>query len=437
MKLELADFPVRDVQFSKRTSYDKGLLQINKEELVTLALQDKRIVSADLDVAFPGERTRIAFVRDVVEPRVKVSGPGCIFPGILGPIETVGEGRTHRLSRVTVMALANYKGAIAADESGTTAETRGLVDMWEPGAKVIPYGSLINIVLVLTLVDDVSELEAHTTIQLAEFKVAQQLAETVRHKTPEIMEVFELFEVDPSLPRVVYNLGFISERTAPVSGISFYSLPIRDSLPFFVHPNEFLDGAVTIDARQGGAQKPQNWTWMNPPTILSLLREHGKRLNFLGVIMQRCSFDSETGKYTTAACTSQMAKLLGADAALITSMGGMGNTFIGCMMTVQAYEKKGIKTVLLTAEASGGEGGPPLVFYVPEASAIVSTGDIQRGLTLPAPDKVIGCEKGQLMSWRASDPGFSPWSEVTLDRVYALPDGADWWGNLNYLCKEY
>ena len=66
MKLELASFPVEDVKFSKQTSYNNGVLEIDKEELVALILRDSKIASADLDIAFPGEQTRIVKVRDAV-----------------------------------------------------------------------------------------------------------------------------------------------------------------------------------------------------------------------------------------------------------------------------------------------------------------------------------------------------------------------------------
>src|SRR3990167_8277514 len=112
MKLEMATFFVKDVRFSKHTSYDSEVLEINKEELINLVLEDKRVLSADLDVARPGEKTRIVKLRDAVEPRVKVSGPGCVFPGILGPVETVGVGRTNRLSGVTVMISSEYRPTI-------------------------------------------------------------------------------------------------------------------------------------------------------------------------------------------------------------------------------------------------------------------------------------------------------------------------------------
>src|SRR3990170_8135490 len=204
MKLELANFPVNDVRFGGQTKYDSGLLDINKRELMALALEDEKVVWADLDVAFPGEQTRIVRVRDAVEPRLKMSGSGCVFPGILGPVETVGQGRTNRLSGVTVMTSAEYKRTIL---EGTAAGRTGFVDMWGPAAQLTPFGSTINIVFMLELRDGVSELEAHGAIQSAELRVAQRLAETTREKATDDVEVFELFETDPSFPRVVYILG--------------------------------------------------------------------------------------------------------------------------------------------------------------------------------------------------------------------------------------
>src|SRR6266545_3597169 len=98
MNLELTTFPVTKVQWSERTAYKDGRLEMDKEELLSIVREDSKIVYADLEIALPGEETRIVYVRDVVEPRIKVSGPGCVFPGILGSIEAVGSGRTHRLS---------------------------------------------------------------------------------------------------------------------------------------------------------------------------------------------------------------------------------------------------------------------------------------------------------------------------------------------------
>jgi sarcosine reductase len=435
MKLELADFPVKNVRFSKQTSYKSGVLEINKEELKALVLEDKKIASADLDVAFPNEKTRIVFIRDAVEPRVKVSGPGCVFPGVLGPVETVGEGRTNRLSGVTVMVSAQYRPTMTG---GYGAQNSSVLDMWGPGSQMSPFGSMINIILILQLVENVTEVDAHTAIQLAELKVANRLAEATRHETPTGMELFELFEVDPSLPRIVYILGAETEWPYPHTGIAFYGMPIDVSLPTFVHPNEFLDGAVTTDARHGSSIFVITWAYMNQPVVLELFREHGKRINFLGVILQRTRFTSEHGKRVTAAVTSQMARLLRADGSINTGMVASGNNFMDVMWTVEACEKKGVKTVLITPEWGSTEDDIALPFFVPEATAIVSTGVHGRELKLPgAPAKVIGAREGQLATHMVEEPPFSPWSEIKFDNYWGLTLGCDWFGGMNYTCKEY
>jgi len=433
MKLELANFPVRNVQFSERTIYDNGVLEINKKELVDLILTDKKVVSADLDVVFPGEHTRIVRIRDVIEPRVKVSGPGCVYPGILGPVETVGQGRTHKLSGVTVIPSAGYRPTIM---HGITAHAMGIIDMWGSGAKVTPYGSTINIVLTLELADVISEWEAHVAIQLAQFKVAKVLAETTKNKTPESMEVFELFKVDSSFPKIVYILSVLTSPTGPHAYIAFYGWPMRESLPVFVHPNEFFDGAVTTDARQGGGTRTVTWNWMNLPVILELFKEHGKSLNFLGVILQRTFFEAEHAKQVSAASASQMAKLLGADGAIITHTSPSGANFIDVMMTVQACERRGVKTVLISPEWGGREGADiPLMMYVPEANAMVSTGSHERDIEVPNPAKIVGLGNSKSVQLY-SEELIDPWKELTLAR-YDITSGSDFFGNMNLICKEY
>jgi len=425
MKLELATFPVGDVRFSGHTRYTDGVLEIDKEELLALVLEDKRVSSAALDVAFPGDATRIVNVRDVVEPRVKVAGPGCVFPGILGPVELVGEGRTHRLSGVTVTASAEYKPTIL---SGTASQNASILDMWGPSAKVTPFASTINIVPIVRLIDDVTELEAHAAIQLVEFKLARRLAETVIDTNAENVESFELSDVDPALPRVVYIDSVMTNWQAPHSLVAYYGLPIRESLPTLIHPNEFFDGALTSDARIGSAGNTYTWGWMNPPVVLQLLREHGKRLNFLGVILQRTRFETEHGKQVTAACTAQMARLLKAEGAIITRTVPSGANFVDVMLTLQACEKQNVKTVLLTPEWGGKDGAElPLVFYVPEATAMVSTGSTDREFELRAPTKVIGVgEEGLVQLYPGARP-FSPWSELTVDNN-TIAGACDWWG---------
>lgn len=437
MKLELANFPVKDVKFSRHTSYKNGVLEIDKEELLALILEDKKVASANLDIAFPGEQTRIVNICDAVEPRVKVSGPGCIFPGVMGPVETVGEGRTHKLSGVTVMPSVQY-----APEplTGPERAMSGILDMWGPGALVTPLASTINIVLILKLVDGITDVDAQATIQLAEFRVAQRLAETTRDKAPQDIEVFELSPVDPSLPRVAYILQCMGIMARPLSLTNYYGFSLRESFPTLVHPNEIFDGAVTPDARQGLGWRATSWAWLNQPMVLGLLREHGKRLNFLGIILQKIEAESQIAKQASAESAAKMAQLLHADGAVITRITPSGNSFVETMLAVQACERKGVKTVLLTVEwGKEWAAETPLPFYVPEATAMVSTGSFGHEVKLPAPSKVIGCKEGELVNQFIGPEylPFSPWSEHTCQERGDITGGCDWWGSMYHTCKAY
>ena len=132
MRLELADFPVTRVNLGDKFEYSAKTLDVNEEQLISLIHQDCRIRHAEVAVVTPGERVRVTGVRDVVEPRVKVRGRGQVFPGILGPVEPVGDGRTHRLSGMAVVVTAKYEGTIRA---GTLVQRSTILDMWGPGAE--------------------------------------------------------------------------------------------------------------------------------------------------------------------------------------------------------------------------------------------------------------------------------------------------------------
>src|SRR4029077_12335863 len=133
MKLELAAFPVTHIRLGRRFSYEDQVLEVDEDALIDFVLQDPRITDATLAVATPGEKTRITGIRDIVEPRIKVSGNGQVFPGVIGPIEEVGDGRTHRLSGMTVIAAAQYEGTIRA---GTTVQRSAILDISGPGAEI-------------------------------------------------------------------------------------------------------------------------------------------------------------------------------------------------------------------------------------------------------------------------------------------------------------
>ena len=103
MRYELGSFPVEDVVFGPQTRWHDGLLELDRDELLGLVLQEHQITAARVELAKPGESVRIINTDDVVDTKVKVSGGGTIYPGLCGrPTDAVGQGRTHRTGGVAV-----------------------------------------------------------------------------------------------------------------------------------------------------------------------------------------------------------------------------------------------------------------------------------------------------------------------------------------------
>ncbi|MFQ5932770.1 MAG: glycine/sarcosine/betaine reductase component B subunit, partial [Nitrospiraceae bacterium] len=240
MRLELGDFPVKEIRLGTALRYRSGLLEVNDEDLRSLILGDPRIGAVEFAVVTPGEKARLTGVRDVVEPRTKVGAEAQVFPGVLGPVVPVGGGRTHRLSGINVVATAEYEGTIRA---GTAAQRSGIIDMWGPAAEISPFSSSVSLVLILNLAEGLPEVEAHMAIQQAEYRVAQRLADTTAELTPQEIDVYDIDSTKPDLPRVVLIVGCLTESATIPSNVGYYGFPIRESLASVIHPNELIDGA--------------------------------------------------------------------------------------------------------------------------------------------------------------------------------------------------
>jgi len=434
MRLELADYPVKDLRLGCEFRYEAGTLTVDPGELINLVLQYGCIEDASLAVVRPGEKVRVTGIRDIVEPRVKVNGTGQVFPGTHSPVESVGEGRTNRLSGMAVVTTAAYEGTVRA---GLAVQRSALLDMWGSGAEASRFSTLIGLVLVLRLKEGLGDLEAHAVIQGAEFKVARRLAEATLGIEPAEIKVFDLATQPAGLPGVVLIQGCLTDSHNVHSGVSYYGLPIRDSLATFVHPNELLDGAVTVTATRAVGHFPITWDWQNHPLAMGLYREHGKSVNFLGVILERIQFDTFLGKEVIAHNTARLAATLGADGALVAWIGS-GNAFVELMLTIQACERLAIKTVLVTYEFGGKDGvDSPLLYYVPETNAVISSGSRDRWLELPEPERVVGPYEHVSILTYPGAPVVEARGRLTLDARDMVIGGVDNWGGQSWTCRAY
>lgn len=384
MRLTLESFTVTGVAFGSRTALDGGTLVIDREEVARLAADGSFVADTRVELASPGESTRIVHVMDAVEPRIKVGGDTVAFPGFLGPARTVGSGATRRLAGVAVLESAE----LPEPTGGILEFNEGLIDMSGPGADRCACSTTHNVVLLFTPRPGASNREFEAAIRLGALRVARRLAETtLQSREADGVETFELGAADPSLPRVAYadqvqQQGFLVQTF-------LYGQPVDGVVPTVLHPNEYFDGAV-VSGNYRSMMKTPTWLRENHPVIRALYRRHGRDLNFVGVIFGRGHHDDHGLKERNGYMVANVARMLGVQG-VVQTLEGTGNTWIDFMQSVRALERAGIRTTQIVHELGGVEGKDwPIVDFVPEADAIVSGGGADRRFTLPAVSRVIG-----------------------------------------------
>src|SRR5262249_12414419 len=146
-----------------------------------------------------------------------------------------------------------------------------------------------------------------------------------------------------------------------------------------------------------------------------------------GVIFHRTRFETFEEKQLTANQAAKLARMIGAEGAILTWIGA-GNAFIEAMLTTQVLEREGIRTVLMTYEHGGKEGvEAPLMFTVPEADAIVSTGSLDRPITLPPVHRAVG-GRDLNVNPEAGDERLPATGEIPLNWALPLLSAVDHWG---------
>ncbi|GAA0739884.1 glycine/sarcosine/betaine reductase component B subunit [Clostridium oceanicum] len=388
MNLKIGNFFVKDIQFGQATSYNDGILTINKEEALSFVKEDEHITEADLVIVKPGDKVRLVPVKEAIEPRVKVEGGETIFPGFTGKVASAGKGVTHALKDCSVLVVGKHWGGFQD----------GLIDMSGEGAKYTYFSKLQNIVLVADTDEDFEKHEQqkkNKALRLAGHKLAEYVALCVKDLKPEEVEEYELQPVIKrskevsDLPSVVMVMQPQSQMEEMGYNDLVYGWDANHMVPTFMNPNEILDGAVVSGSFMPCSSKWSTYDFQNNQTIKRLYKEHGKTINFLGVIMSNLNVALEQKK-RSAIFVAQMAKSFGADGAIVAEE-GYGNPDADFIECIVALEDVGVKTVGVTNECTGRDGqSQPLVTLDEKANAIVSCGNVSELIKLPPMETVIG-----------------------------------------------
>jgi glycine reductase len=385
MELELLDYSIDELQWGERTALTDKSLSVSLADLRELLRDLSHGIRVDYELARPGESKRIVHVLDTVLPIAKLSGAGSTFPGFDGPAELVGTGRTTRIKNL----LVTVAGRFPDFDSLTPIEKprEGILDMAGVGAPY-SYGSdCFHLILSLTPDRSVSNAAFDQALRNMALRCARFLAQAEKTDSEPERRLIALPPVNDRLPKVVLIYQVQSQLCC--ARTFYYGEEVSKTLPAFVHPAEFFDGAV-VSGNYKSERKIPTSAHCDNPFIAELLGRHGKAVNFLGVILSRGYNDSFEQKKKLGLWVARLARNLGAEGA-VAFMEGTGNGTVDFMQTVKACEDEGIKTAAVLHESNGPKGYErPLVDHPKEADAMISRGNVSEKIYIPPLAAVIG-----------------------------------------------
>jgi glycine reductase len=230
-------------------------------------------------------------------------------------------------------------------------------------------------------------------LRMAGLKVATYLGELGKNVTPnetvvyETLPIMESAKTYPDLPRVGYVQMLQSQGLLHDTYV--YGVDMKQSITTLINPTEIFDGAIISGNCVSACDKNTTYHHQNNPVIIDLFAEHGKTLNFVGMIITNENVYL-ADKERSSDWTAKLAKYLDLDGAII-SQEGFGNPDTDLIMNCKKIEAMGIHTVIITDEYAGRDGtSQSLADVDASANAVVTGGNANEVIVLPKLDKVIG-----------------------------------------------
>ncbi len=384
---------VTDLVFSSPTRVEDGTLHVDQEELINLLASDPYIKDVRLEIAHPGDSTRIIPVKDVIEPRLSLIPDYHVFPGVLSPWDPDTE-------EVSSGEIASISGMVVTTVGSIVGYQEGLIDMSGPGAKYSLFSRKHHLVMDITVADGIGRHDHEKSIRLAGFKASDYIArhalneplswdsiETLNNPdyqgSPGCGEARDPYE----LPRIAYL--YMLQSQGLLHDTYYCGFDAKAMSPRQIVPSEILFGAILSGNCVSACDKNTTYHHQNNPIILDLLRRHNIDLNFVGTVITNENV-TLSDKQQSSTLAAELIASLNPDGVII-SKEGFGNPDADLMMNCSKIEAQGIKTVLVTDEFAGKAGASQsLVDTHKSADAIISTGNANEVILLPPQDKVIG-----------------------------------------------
>ncbi len=379
---------VRALELGEGTTYDAGRLTVGEESVRDL-IRDPALAEVRLGVASPGDSVRIVGVLDAVQPCSKGPGGGGVFPGLLGPAMPVGRGSTHVLRGAAVLAAGFLPRAQEA-----------VIDMSGPAQPLSPLAATHNLVIEWTPAEDADSGEVDQALRRGLVKVAAHLAEAALDAEPDaVEELAEPGSAGNGGPRVGVILNL--QTQGRFKDVFVYGRSLSGGLPTVISPCELDDGAVVSGQYGHPALKNPTILHQTHP-VVAALRARSDELELAALILCPEPVD-QANKELVSAHAARLCRQLQLDAAIATKEGG-GNADADVSLKMDRLEEEGITAVGILAEMAGRDGtGPPLVVPPTKATALVSTGNYDERMTLPAVKRALGRERIALLDQASTD----------------------------------
>ena len=382
-RLQIDYIKVRDVKFGEKTSLDKGVLTVNKEDLLKEAASDL-FGSLDIQLVRPGENCRILGLHDVMQPRCKADHPEESYPGIWGKLAPAGEGRTVAL-----------KGVVVSDIYYAKCNVKYYMDMGGPCAKYSNFSRHFHVCIDATPGEGVSDASYAEALKRASLSVNVFLAKLTIGLEPDETEVFERKPVpaEKKLPKVAYLVTHMASHDT--WNFLYYGQSALNFLPIVVQPTEILDGAMIWRYWE------PNYFLQNEVYIKELMKRHGKDLEFVGVVFDNNVMKID-GKDTMSMISATLCKdTLGADCVMLNKS-GMGHCQLDSALAFNWRQILGMTAALNLSAVSNYEPGDMLVIADPKVDAVINSGR-NWDLDHPKVDRLVG-EKANVPCLLGLDP---------------------------------
>ena len=378
---------VRELDLGERTSYSAGRLTVGEESAREL-LRDPALADVRLACAAPGDSVRIVGVLDAVQPCSKGPGGGGVFPGLLGSALPVGRGETHVLRGAAVLAAGYLPRAQEA-----------IIDMSGPAAPLSPLAATRNVVVEFEPAEDASWEDVDAALRRGLVRMAAHLAEAALGAEPDAVEELpEPGTTSSDRPRVavVTNL----QTQGKFKDVFVYGRSLSGGLPTVITPGELDDGAVVSGQFGHPALKNPTYLHQTHPVVAAL--QARDELELAALVLCPEPVD-QASKELISAHAARLCAGLGLDAAIVTKEGG-GNADADATLKLDRLEEEGITAVGILGEMAGRDGtGPPLVVPPTRATAMVSTGNYDERMTLPAVERALGRDRVALLDLPSTD----------------------------------